>query len=196
VEFNGLLILAALWFLLSLLGKKKPKGERPRVPGTGPRPQRPPLPHSPGTLDATQQEGSRLELVLREFERALEQAGAVDRPARLPLPSAEEVEERQSLEVDPEVVSLETEVRREPRRRVDQDDDAEQIETRRISAAAARDKASTKADHAKFDSRIRQEVADKTATSGYSNRQLRDAVVWREILGPPVSLREEASDKP
>jgi hypothetical protein len=62
---------------------------------------------------------------------------------------------------------------------------------RRIAAAEAQGKPLTKADHRAFDARIRQEPADKTATRGYTARQLRDAVVWREILGPPVSLREE-----
>jgi Fe2+ transport system protein B len=192
MDFNGLLVLAALWFLLSLLTKAKKKPPRgQQLPGRPPQPRRIPEPLS--ATDATQREGSRLELVLREFQRALEQAGAVDRPTRLPLPPAgeEEVEEMESLEAEPEVVSLETGVRREARKRVDQDDEAEQIEARRITAAAARDKASSKADHVAFDQRIRPEVADKTATRGHTTRQLQDAVVWREILGPPVSLREE-----
>ncbi|MBA3344021.1 MAG: hypothetical protein H0T44_01770, partial [Gemmatimonadales bacterium] len=40
-----------------------------------------------------------------------------------------------------------------------------------------------------FDSRIRQEPADHTAVRRYSAQQMRDAFVWREILGPPVSER-------
>jgi hypothetical protein len=194
MDFTGLLVLAALWFLVNLMthAKKKPPGQPRQTPQPrSSRPLRLQIPDRPEGLDPTQSEGSRLELVLREFERALEQAGAVERPARLPPPPPEEeVEERESLEVDPEVVSLETTLPRELRRQVDHDEAAEQIETRRISAAAARDKASSKADHAVFDERIRQEPADKTAT-GYTARQLRDAVVWREILGPPVSLRED-----
>ncbi len=144
-------------------------------------------------MDPTQQEGSRLERVLREFERALDQAGSPERPAGLPPreDEEEEWEERESLEVEPEIVSLETEVRRESRPLVDQDDHAERIELHRIAAAATRDQARSKADHAKFDQRIRQEVADKTAAGRYTIEQLRDAVVWREILGPPVSLRGE-----
>jgi hypothetical protein len=146
--------------------------------------------------------------MLRELQRALEEGspieapttvtvprtGPLGRPASVSLPEEEDFEERASLEVDPEVVSLETEVRRESRRRVDQDEGAEEVVARRISAAAARDKAITQADHTAFDKRIRQEVADKTATR-YSAQQLRDAVVWREILGPPVSLRETEREK-
>jgi hypothetical protein len=130
--------------------------------------------------------------MLRELQRALEQGthtGPLGRPANESLPQEEEFEDRASLEVEPEILSLETEVHRESRQRVDQDDAAEAIVARRISAAAARDKAVTQADHAAFDERIRKEVADKTAVR-YTPQQLRDAIVWREILGPPVSLRE------
>jgi hypothetical protein len=49
----------------------------------------------------------------------------------------------------------------------------------------------TRAERTAFDARIRQEPADKTATRAYTTKQLREAVVWREILGPPVSLRGE-----
>jgi hypothetical protein len=191
MEFNGLLVLAALWFLVNLINKLGRKGQAPPDPEQSRPPMRS-LP-VPSTQDATQQEGRRLELVLREFQRALE--GAASGPGDIQLPEAEEEEERQSLEVEPEVRSLEQDVRREARRRVDQDDEAEQIEVRRIQAAAARDATRTRADHAQFDQKIRQEPADHTATRGYTTKQLRDAVVWREVLGPPVSMREEDSER-
>ncbi len=183
MDLNWFVVLAVLWALLNLLGKvKKEPEERPRR-----------VPQQPHGSDATQAEGSRLEVILREFERALEGAEPVSRPTTisLSLPGQEEIEDRESLEVEPEVVSLETEVRREERRAFDQDAGAEQLVARRISAAAARDTAISKSDHIEFDKRIRQEPADKTATTGYTAQQLRDAVVWREILGPPVSLRGE-----
>jgi hypothetical protein len=187
MEFNGLLVLAVLWFLLNLITKAGRKSQTPRDP-TLPEPVRPrPLPTSP---DATQQEGSRLEQMLRQLERSLEEVAQTDHPMRIPLPPAEEVEDRESLEVEPEVRSLEGEVHREARRLVDQDDEAADIETRRIQAAASRDAALTKVDHAAFDQRIRQEPADHTASRTYTTQQLRDAMVWREILGPPVSLRD------
>jgi hypothetical protein len=189
MEFNGLLVLAALWFFLNLITKL---GRKSQGPPRSPEPRRPMDPQSiPSAPDATQREGKRLELVLREFQRTLEQAGAADRPVRIQLPREEEFEERESLEVEPEVKSLEGDVRRAGRQRVDQDDQAEQIEARRIAAAAARDAPRSKSDHAEFDQRIRQEPADHTATRPYTPQQLRDAMVWREILGPPVSMRNE-----
>ena len=178
MEIGGWVILAVLWALLNLITKGKEKRpERRREPRAGVPPNARTLPH---TLDASQQEGSRLETMLRELQRALEKSEGIEQP---------DIEERQSLEAEPEVVSLETEIRRAPRRRVDQDEGAEDIEAQRIKAAAARDRATTKVDHAALDKRIRQEPADKTATR-YTARQLRDAMVWREILGRPVSMRD------
>jgi hypothetical protein len=73
---------------------------------------------------------------------------------------------------------------------VDQDDEAERVIARRVADAENRIGGRTKADHLAFDQRIRQQPADKTSTSGYTARKLRQAVVWREILDPPVSLRD------
>jgi hypothetical protein len=188
-ELKGLLLFAAVWFVVGLLGRagRKNQGLKPnRQP-----PSRRPLPQAHGN-DPTQQEGSRLELVLREFQRAMENAGEQERPAQSLPQRYEEIEEGRSLEAEPEVVSLETVVSRPGRRRVDQDDEAEQIEARRIKAAAKRDSARSPVDHAAFDQRIRQQPAEHTAARGYTAKQLRDAIIWREILGPPVSLRRES----
>jgi len=184
VDFDAVLVLGALWFLFNLISGLKRKSRPPAQPEA-----RDPVRPAPWSQpDATQREGSRLEQVLREFERALEQGKG-------PEYLEEDVEERESLESEPEVVSLEREVQRAPRREFTQDEDAEQLVARRITAASARDSARTKADHAKFDSQIRQEPADHTATRAYTPEQLRHAVVWREILGPPVSIREENADR-
>jgi hypothetical protein len=180
VDPTLVLILGVLWFLINLFtGAKKKSPPPPRLPR-----QEPPGPAQHSSPDATQREGSRLGMVLREVQRALEEG-------RGPEYLEEEVEERETLEREPEVVSLEQEVRRAPRRELTQDDDAELLVQKRISAAAARDTARSKADHVAFDRQIRQEPADHTGTPGYTVKQLRDAVVWREILGPPVSEREK-----
>ena len=179
------LILGVLWVLMNLFSGRK------KTPPPGSEPDERYQPdHSPP--DATQQEGSRLEMVLREFQRSLENAEAsARRHAGEPLLDDEEIEERQSLESEPQVVSLEQEVRRPAREAYTQDADADQLLQRRATAAAARDTARSGADHLQFDERIRKEAADKTSTRGYTAKQLRDAIVWREILGPPVSERSE-----
>jgi hypothetical protein len=201
VDFGGLLVLGIIWLLFNLIGQGKGRARTPQ-PGTPPRPTQQPRPG--GSADPTQQEGSRLERMLRELERSLgevadRQSGGGPRlpsphhptPARLPVPPAEEedVEERDSLEQPERVVSLEAGVSRRERAEYDQDTDAEAIVQRRIEAARARDRAIGRGDHKAFDARIRQEVADHTAVRQYTSAQLRDAVVWREILGPPVSER-------
>ena len=174
------LILGVLWFVINLVtGIKKKTQPPPGVPRGEPlRPEQQSLP------DATQREGSRLEMVLREFQHALEEG-------RRPEYLEEEVEEGESLESEPEVVSLEQDIRRASRREYTQDEDAEKLVQKRIAGAASRDTARSKADHLEFDRQIRMEPAEHTGTPAYTAKQLRDAVVWREILGPPVSERRE-----
>jgi hypothetical protein len=206
VDFGGLLVLGVMWLLFNLIGQGKKRAgsgsreSRPR-PGFQPRPG-----GAGGSDDPTQQEGSRLEQLLRELERNLESAAGAPptspprlpspRPIARPLPPGpvsseeEDVEERESLEVPERVVSLEQEVRRPQRAAYDQDTEAEAIARRRIEAARRRDGPLRKADHKAFDAKIRQEPADHTAVRRYTPAQLRDAIVWREILGPPVSERE------
>ena len=192
MDFGGLLLLGLLWLVFNALGRRKPDGGadgQPRLPLPGARP--------PATGDPTQREGSRLEMLLRELERAIDQGSTpgsgrtVGRPADAPLPTAEEVEERASLEVEPEVVSLEGVVARPARPHLSQDEGASALVARRIAAADARSGALTKADHTAFDQRIRVEPADATAVRALTSEELRRAVVWREVLGPPVSLRED-----
>ena len=203
MDFGGLLVLGIVWLLFNLIGQGR---ARTASRGTPSRPT--PQPRPPGGIDPTQQEGSRLERLLRELERNLEQVAerqpggaprlpSPQRPAttRVPTPPVgeEDVEDRESLEEPEQVVSLETNVSRGPRAVYDQDSEAEAIAQRRIDAARARDRPLGKSDHALFDARIRQEAADHTAVRRYTPAQLRDAIVWREILGRPVSEREHPS---
>jgi hypothetical protein len=195
VDFGGLVVLGVVWLLFNLLGRARSESQpRPRTGAQVPQPH-PPTAGDPSKRDATQREGSRLEQLLRELERNLEQAagGQGRTTVRLPtppLPDDEDVEERGSLEVPERVVSLEKEVKRPARVRYDQDSGAEDLVRRRIAAAETRSGALSKADHKAFDVRIRQEPADHTAVRHYTRAQLRDAIVWREILGPPVSERD------
>lgn len=73
---------------------------------------------------------------------------------------------------------------------VDSDDQVEAVIASRRAAAEAHGRPLGRADHVAFDARIRQEPADATSTQGVSMQRLRQAIVWREILGPPVSLRD------
>jgi hypothetical protein len=186
VDFGGLLVLGIVWLLFNLIGQAKGRARTGPTGTSRPTPQ--PRPTAGG--DPTQQEGSRLERLLREVERNLEQVAKPRPGAATPPPvEGEEVEERESLERPEQVVSLETGAERGPRAVYDQDTGAEAIVQRRIESARARDRALGKADHTAFDARVRQEVPDHTAVRRYTPAQLRHAIVWREILGRPVSER-------
>ncbi len=183
-DFGGLLFVALIWAFFKLVSRSREDASPPPA-------RRPPPPRTLG-IDPTQQEGRALERLLRELERTVNQgaSGPAGHPGGRPLPPAEEVEDREVLEVAPKGESLEREPRRAERARVDQDDEAERVIAHRAASAAARSGGQTAADHRKFDQTIRQEPADHTATRRLTPRQLRDAVVWREILGPPVSERD------
>ena len=179
-----------LWLLFNLFGRKRksldPKDRPTARPGVHPPVRLP----STGS-DPTQMEGARLQDLLRELGKTLDTAaGQRGRPVPGRLPAPKRVEPPRSLEATTEARSLEEDVQRPTRAVVDADDEAEAIVARRIAAAEANARPLEAADHLAFDARIRQEPADATGTKGYSMRRLRDAVVWSEILGPPVSLRD------
>jgi hypothetical protein len=114
----------------------------------------------------------------------LEEASQAGSPSGGPV--ARDRQRSESLEFESEARSLEGAGEQEV---VDRDDEAAGIEAQRIQAAAVRN-AGRKSGVKQPVAPIRQEPADHTSTPAYS-RQLRDAVVWREILGPPVALRNE-----
>ena len=183
--------LGVLWVLFNLFGRKLKTTDRTDSSGEPRRPLgRPPgLPPSTGA-DPTQREGVRLQDLLRELGRTLDEAAShrSGQPKPGLRPAAKKLMERTSLEATPEAISLEEDVRRPERAVVDADDEAEAIVAKRIAAAEANARPLDGAEHSAFDVRIRQEPADATAARSYSMRRMRDAVVWREILGPPVSL--------
>lgn len=199
MDFGGLLLLALLWAVFNAMTRRKPDGRQ------GGRARPLPDARPPATGDATQREGSRLESLLRDLEQAMEQAqgaaprppapapaaGRLGRPADRPLAGAEEVEERDSLETEPVVVSLDQAVARPQRPHLSQDEGAGALVARRIANAEARSGPLTRADHRRFDQEIRAQPADATAVRVPTPAELRQAVVWRELLGPPLALRDD-----
>lgn len=118
--------------------------------------------------------------------RGLSERGPTGRSSGAALPSAEEVEERRSLEVEPEVVSFDEGAGERPGREVvDLDEGAEEVVRRRIAAAEARDREHRAGDHEAFHQRIEQRAAADSPPLRLTRAQLRSALVWREILGPP-----------
>jgi hypothetical protein len=216
---TGVIIFAVVYAIVSILGKMKQAGQKGPPESAPPSPEqqqrrlerqrlkqqrlerarqaRPASPARPAPpRPSTQTEGARLEDLLRVLTEAAGvpvPEGPTGRRSSVPLESAEEVEERESLEREEQVISLETDDRRPLRKEVDFDDDAEALVQRRIAAAQARDRSLNREDHRKFDSRIRA-VPDHTRVARPKPPTLRQAIVWREILGPPVGLR--GSDDP
>jgi hypothetical protein len=208
---SGVIIFAVVYAIVTIMGKMKqasqkgaegtspkpkPGPQQPRSPQPRLQPQRPPRPPQPAASRPsgnTQAEGTRLEELIRVLTEAAgvpTAEGPMGRPARVPLPPAEEVEERESLEVGERIQNLETDARRPTRREVDHDDEAEAIVQRRILAAQERDRSLSREDHRVFDRKIRAAVADNTRVANPKLVSLRQAIIWREILGPPISLRD------
>ena len=97
--------------------------------------------------------------------------------ARFPVPVPEE--RGGSIEVASRKVTIRT---------ADQDDGAEALVQRRIDAAAARNGEWTPGDHARFDAKIRAEPPK--AAPARTRRPLQQAMIWREVLSPPLALRD------
>ena len=133
-----------------------------------------------------------LEELLRSLEaKANPEGGPMGRHGDESLPSAEEVEDVESLEGPARIEDLETEVVRAPRRKVNRDEEIEALTQRRRQSVETRSRGHTRKDHAEFDQRIRQVAADQTAVALPAKTfSMREAVIWQEILGPPVGLRD------
>jgi len=221
---TGVIIFAVVYAIVSIMAKAKQASQKGAGDGSASDPEqlakqqrrqqqrlqqrqqqqrqperqvRPPQPAPPRPAGNTQSEGARLEDLLRVLTEAAGvpvPEGPRGRRAAEPLPSEEEVEERESLETEEQIHNLETEARRPVRLEVDFDDEAEAVVQRRIRAAQSRDKPLGREDHKVFDAKIRAVVADNTRVSRPSIASLKQAMVWREILGPPVSLRKGDTD--
>jgi hypothetical protein len=231
--FEGLIVLAIIYFVLNALQKAGEKARRSRPSG--------PAPSGPAERTPTQEEGFSLEKVLSEIERlkaeqeaksvppapppesaepaqrdrplpALRRApppmrreelpgarGPMGRPAQRRLPSAEEVEVRQTWDDEvPTEAGQSLEILDESRLRpppvpVDQDDDAEELVRDRIRAAELRNRPHLEVDHRSFHERVMQQAVPAPAPPPRSQKGrdlLRTAIIWREILGPPKAFEE------
>lgn len=211
MEISPLLVLLVVWWLFGVLTSGKRGRQRREQQRQMPRPPAPVArPTSPGG-DPTQREGGRLERIMREFERALEEASQTRQPKPEPEPSwdaQEDWEERDEEEVaagarpraperpEPLVRSLEEDFHRPEREIVILGGDQDELQRRRVAWAEERNRALTAADHRRFDARIRAPHQDEPEAALVSPapagpmQRLRQAVVWRELLGPPVGLRE------
>jgi hypothetical protein len=135
--------------------------------------------------------------LLSEVRRALEEA-ARQQQARAAQPAMEptefEEEEGESLEVDrrePESLEI-VDVARPERIAPDRVQEGRAIVSQRRKWADEQTGPITAADHRAFDDRIRRPEAPPPVSPAVARAaRLRDRLIWREILGPPVALRDE-----
>ncbi|GEM_PF-1354443 len=206
---EGLFGLLLLYGVLALIGaaqragKGKGKGRRPPS-RPEPEAELPELPELPEPSGGTRSEGFDLDRWLRQLEGAVPAEGGGTGPrgrrADRSLPEAEEVEERETLETEPVVVPYEY-VERPERVVVNYDAAAQRTVARRLAESEKRDRALTLADHRRFDSRIRAVQPEATPSivrtpirKSLSGASLRQAIILREVLGPPVGERGEPRD--
>ncbi len=228
-SWEGLVVLAVIYFVLNLLQKAGKKAEQTRRGA--------PSPPEPVEDTATQEEALSLEHILRGMDRVKQQKeepprpeptrkpppplrappkpvlarplpsrrpapprrqevvqderGPMGRQSRVRLPSAEEVEDRTSLEggslEQPESLENFDDIHRR-RPVIARDDEAEAVVQRRIQAAEARNREHREVDHQAFHARIRQGDPTPGSPQRYSTARLREAVIWREIIGPPKAF--------
>lgn len=192
MEGFGPIALFVLWLVVSLIGRSaQGKKQRQRQAPT-PLPQRRDRPASRTGQPSTFEE------LLAEMRGQLEQAKDMEQaeaarhePWQRQLPEAESVEEVTSLEVDPEVVSLEVEPHRLERVETDQAAATEALVQKRIAAAELRNREWRLEDHRRFDQTIREAKKPKPRRPSKAGMSLRQAMIWSEVLGPPVALRDE-----
>jgi hypothetical protein len=192
MEFALLLLLFFIASLVQRAAQKSRQGGGPRRRARVPRPER-----SGPRREAPQSLRELFEEVRRSMDEADRRArGELDEaPVDLLEPpesiDEEVVEERESLEAPEQVVNLEEQfVRRAERPVVDQDEGAEAIVQRRIQWAERQARGRTVADHRTYDAEIRKPAAP-AAPARNRAAELRKMVIWREVLGPPVGLRED-----
>lgn len=205
MEISPLFVLLVVWWLFGLLtsGKRGKQRREQRRPRSGPSLPVPLPPARAEGADPTQQEGSKLERIMREFERALEETAQRREPATGTEPSwdaaeeweVEPTESRSLEEFEPEVRSMEDDFHRPEREVVVLGGDQDALQAERVAYAEARNRALTTSDHQRFDARIRAlqaPVPSVEADAPPDDRQLRlrQAVIWREVLGPPVAMRD------
>ncbi len=124
--------------------------------------------------------------VLEQFQKALEEMKQANEAANV---DEDDEVEAVSREVLPDVRSLEDLSPRAERVVVDQDEAIEALGEKRLEWAEARARPLSREDHRAFDAKIRAPAVVAPAAPD-RRAELRRMIVWQEVLGKPVSLRD------
>ena len=174
--------------ILREIQRVKQQKDAPRLPGS--HPKRKPLPQQRAQARPQQKSAPP---PMRPRSSGVQERGPLGRHSRTGLPSAEEVEENESLEgrsleIEESLEVVDDRPARRQRHEVDSDEGAEAVVQRRIQEAEARNRPLNAADHRRFDARVRSAEPVVESTPGIARSRLQNALVWREILGPPKSM--------
>lgn len=185
----GTVVLVIVFFIVSRLVQKVSETMKA-----------PPRQRLPG--DAPQTMAELLLEMRQQLEKAQERQEArrlPPSPTTQPTGSAESVRiaraaprgvvKRLPTEVVERGGSIEVAPRDETVIEIDRDDDVEALVQRRIDVAQARNRGWQASDHASFDEKIRQ--AAPVAAANKPRSALQRAMIWREVLNPPVGLRTD-----
>lgn len=175
-NFGGIAVLVLIWIIGAVFDKKRKAERRRRAAGKGVPTSIEVEPVSrPRVPDPSQLEGGLLEKVLRQIDPELANQALGKAPAQAkvePIPRASSPVPGQGTAV---------------RRAAPSDRSAESaaIINSRLRAADAHEKGRTAADHAVFHEAIREPQRKSHRRAAFPVADIRRAIVWREILGPP-----------
>ena len=186
IGFGWIVFFGFLVWVFQVLRAGTQGGTRRSPSAPAPRPYRP---------DATRSEGERLEELIRHLEGRLDRqtgtaGGKSTVVVKRPTPAQPRARPRPAAATPRTAEPVEGRSLEAP---VDREAEAEALEHRRLAAVAAREEALSDADHAAFEIRVRADREPDAVAAPIRRlnaRQIRDAFVWNEILGPPAALRQ------
>lgn len=176
--------------------ERRTDAEGPRPPARAPAPEPRRLPRPEPKPRERPAPATRRSEVARRKPTEVTDRGPMGRRGPRRLEDAEDVEVRTSLEdggsleVEESLEVLDETRLRPPRKVVDSDDAAAAVVRRRIEAAEARNRPLNEADHQAFHKRLAAGDGPRAPVTRHSSARLREALVWREILGPPKALED------
>lgn len=191
-ELGPIIGLALFYFVLSLLGKLGQRGKEGSKGGGRERAPRPVAQRESKPAPTT------LEDLLAEMRGELDRARGQE-----PIEPEWEIEEEEDLYAEPQYqrpeesptwntpVSTENKSWNEALDIQNLDDQAAEVAQRRVRDAEARNREWQLADHKAFDIKVRAPAVERTdATRAAAHQRLREAIILREVLGPPKGLQD------
>lgn len=196
--YEGLIVLGIIYFIVTLVQKAGKRGGRP----AGQPPEKR-LPAAAGNV--TEPASVSLDTILKEIERVKRQKQLEQQAQRSPLSSRPAAKSMAAPRAGPpqrpdviqdergplgRIAKTRLESADEVEVRTSADEQAEGVVQQRLKEVAARNRPVAEANRRTVDPAARAQVGPSAVTLRYTPEQLRQAFVWREVLGPPKALDE------